>query len=134
MVTRELPPCVPRSSWICSQPLAKVRRRFEELSKRCHASARGTRILCDFLVVAGFLSKHSGAYSLSPTAAAFLDRRSPACMASMVQFINSPKLMSCFDNLTEIDRKGGTIRGEGVNEAQMEEWVTFAKSMMPLMK
>src|SRR5881394_3524019 len=65
----------------------------EELSKRCNAAARGTRILCDFLAVIGFLSKHSGAYSLSPTAAAFLDRRSPAYMASMVQFINSAKLM-----------------------------------------
>lgn len=106
----------------------------EELSKRCNASPRGTRILCDFLVVAGFLSKDSGTYSLSPTAAAFLDRRSPACMASMVQFINSPKLMSCFGDLTETVRKGSTTRGQGVNEAEMEEWVTFAKSMKPLVK
>src|SRR5205823_2524982 len=78
----------------------------EQLSRRCNASARGTRILCDFLTVIGLLSKDGNTYSLTPTSAAFLDRRSPSCMASMVRFINSPKLMSCYADLTETVRRG----------------------------
>jgi ubiquinone/menaquinone biosynthesis C-methylase UbiE len=107
----------------------------ENLAKRSNASTRGIRILCDYLTVLGFLSKEGGAYALTPTSSAFLDRRSPACMASMVQFMNSPKLMSGFVNLTETVRRGGTLLAhDGVNEAELDEWVIFAKSMMPLMK
>ena len=105
----------------------------EDLSRRCNASPRGTRILCDYLTIIEFLSKNADTYALTPTSAAFLDRRSPACMASMVDFINTPKLTSCYADLTEAVRRGGTVRGNGVNEAEMEAWVTFAKSMMPLM-
>ena len=55
-------------------------------------------------------------------------------LASMVDFINTPKLTSCYADLTETVRRGGTVRGSGMNEAEMDAWVTFAKSMMPLMK
>src|SRR5262245_53040916 len=47
------------------------------LASRCRASERGLRILCDYLVVGGFLVGADGGYGLSPTAAAFFDRRSP---------------------------------------------------------
>ena len=107
----------------------------QNLAERSNASVRGVRILCDYLTVIGFLSKEGDIYSLTPTSAAFLDRRSPACMASMVQFMNSQKLMSGFANLTDTVRRGGTsLAHGGVNEPELEEWVTFAKSMMPLMK
>ncbi len=107
----------------------------ETIAVRCGASIRGVRILCDYLTVAGLLSKRSGGYSLSPTAAAFLDRRSPACMASIVTFLNSPKLMAGFTNLTETVRRGTTVLPQGgVNEAELQEWVLFAKSMTPLMQ
>ena len=107
----------------------------QNLAKRTNASPRGVRILCDYLTVIGFLSKQGDAYTLTPTSSAFLDRRSPACMASMVQFMNSPKLMSGFASLTETVRRGGTsLAHDGVIEPELDEWVVFAKSMMPLMK
>ena len=39
-----------------------------ELAERCKASERGTRILCDYLVVIGFLTKDGGRYGLTPDA------------------------------------------------------------------
>jgi ubiquinone/menaquinone biosynthesis C-methylase UbiE len=107
----------------------------ETIAGRCHASPRGVRILCDYLTVAGLLFKQSGQYSLTPTSATFLDRGSPACLASTIHFLNSPKLMAGFSNLTETVRRGGTLLPrEGVNEAEIEEWVLFAKSMTPLLR
>jgi DNA-binding IclR family transcriptional regulator len=50
--------------------------RVEELARRCNASIRGVRILCDYLTVIGLLVKENGRYRLTPTSAAFLDHRS----------------------------------------------------------
>jgi len=56
-------------------------------------------------------------------------------MGSMVQFLNSPKLLAGFANMTETIRRGGTTLSHGgVNEPELNEWVLFAQSMMPLMK
>jgi len=52
------------------------------LAKRCKASERGTRILCDYLTILGFLTKQDGRYTLTLDSATFLDRRSPSSMAS----------------------------------------------------
>jgi SAM-dependent methyltransferase len=103
------------------------------LAKRCGASVRGLRILCDYLTIIGFLNKNDLKYGLTPTSAVFLDRRSPACMASAVRFINSPKLMSGFSNLADTVRNGGTVLPHGgVVEEELDEWVTFAESMIPI--
>jgi hypothetical protein len=107
----------------------------EHLANKCAASPRGIRILCDYLTVLGFLRKRADTYCLTPTSSAFLDRHSPACMGSMVQFMNSPKLLSGFANMTDTVRRGGTTLSHGgVNEPELNEWVLFAQSMMPLMK
>ncbi len=37
----------------------------DEIAAGCNASARGTRILCDFLVINGFLTKQANRYSLT---------------------------------------------------------------------
>jgi ubiquinone/menaquinone biosynthesis C-methylase UbiE len=106
----------------------------EELARRCNASVRGVRILCDYLTIIGLLFKENDRYRLTPTSAAFLDHHSNACMASMIRFINAPKLMAGFTSLTETVRSGTTqLPAGGVTESQIEEWVVFAKSMMPLM-
>ena len=55
-----------------------------ELATKLQVSERGARILCDYLVVIGFLTKRGLRYELTPASATFLDRRSPACMASAV--------------------------------------------------
>jgi ubiquinone/menaquinone biosynthesis C-methylase UbiE len=106
----------------------------EELAAPVGASPRGIRILCDYLSVIGFLTKAGDAYRLTLTSAVFLNGKSPACMASTARFLNSPKLMAGFANLTDTVRRGGTqLRTGGVNEPEFSEWVTFAESMTPLM-
>jgi ubiquinone/menaquinone biosynthesis C-methylase UbiE len=106
-----------------------------ELAKRCGASERGVRILCDYLTVIGLLTKAGGAYRLTPTSAVFLDGRSPASMGSISRFLNSPKLMSGFANLTETVRRGTTQLSDGGCIApEYDQWPTFAESMTPIMK
>src|SRR5829696_2314334 len=48
------------------------------LAKRVGAAERGVRILADYLVILGFLTKAGERYALTPDAAVFLDKRSPA--------------------------------------------------------
>lgn len=104
------------------------------LADRCRASERGMRILCDYLVVIGFLSKTGGRYGHTPMSAQFLDRRSPACLASTADFLTSPLLTDNFKDLTAVVRKGGTVLGaEGVVAPEHPVWESFARSMMPMM-
>lgn len=51
------------------------------------ASPRGTRILCDYLTVAGFLTKRGDRYALTADSARFLDRGSPAGVAAAADFV-----------------------------------------------
>src|ERR1043166_2984927 len=50
----------------------------KEIAERCGASERGTRIICDFLTIIGFLTKQDNKYALTADSAMFLDKRSPA--------------------------------------------------------
>jgi SAM-dependent methyltransferase len=105
------------------------------LARHSHASERGLRILCDFLVVDGLLAKSEGCYALSPAAALFLDKRSPAYLGGVAGFLNSRMLMQHFDQLTEAVRKGGTVMNPGGTMAvEHPIWVEFARSMMPLLR
>lgn len=102
-----------------------------DIVTRSGASERGIRILCDYLSVIGFLRKFDSTYQLTTTSSVFLNRTSPACMASMVEFLNSPKLMAGFANFTETVRRGTTqLETGGVNEPECSDWVTFAENMM----
>lgn len=58
------------------------------LAGRCAASERGMRILCDYLVVVGFLTKEGDRYALTPDSAMFLQRRSPAYIGSACEFLD----------------------------------------------
>jgi 2-polyprenyl-3-methyl-5-hydroxy-6-metoxy-1,4-benzoquinol methylase len=105
------------------------------LAKRCQASERGMRILCDALVILGFLTKEDGRYGLTPDSAMFLDRRSRAYVGSASRFMTEPTIQQAFDRLAEAVRKGGTALGErGSLEAENPLWVEFARSMAPLMR
>jgi SAM-dependent methyltransferase len=105
-----------------------------ELAARCEASERGVRILCDYLVILGFLTKEGGRYDLVPDTAFFLDRRSPAYLGGTLEFLLSPMLMSGFDDLAATVRKGGTIMPEGGTVAPDNPvWVKFARAMAPMM-
>ncbi|MGH9650659.1 MAG: methyltransferase family protein, partial [Terriglobales bacterium] len=79
-----------------------------ELARRCQAAERGIRILCDYLVVVGFLTKDGNRYGLTPDTATFLDRRSPAYLGGTIGFLGSPMLTGGFQDLTATVRKGGT--------------------------
>ncbi len=105
-----------------------------EIGARLGAAERGVRILCDFLTVEGFLLKQGGRYRLSPDSAVFLDRRSPACMGSILGFLHSRHVRVHYETLTDAVRKGGTATSaEGVLEAQHPAWVDFARAMAPMM-
>ena len=104
------------------------------IARHCSASERGTRILCDFLCIHGLLAKENGRYRHSPVSAAFLDPRSPACLASIAQFMGNQSMREPFDRLTEIVRTGRTVMpGEGSVEPENPIWVQFAESMAPMM-
>ncbi|HYH83853.1 MAG TPA: class I SAM-dependent methyltransferase [Pyrinomonadaceae bacterium] len=109
-------------------------RTAQELAARCDAAERGVRVLCDYLVILGFISKENGGYELTPDSALFLDRRSPAYMGGALEFLLSPMLTGGFSDLTAAVRKGGTVIPEGGTVApENPVWVKFARAMMPMM-
>jgi hypothetical protein len=104
------------------------------LARHAAASERGIRILCDFLVVCGILEKRDGCYRHTASSAAFLDPVSPACLASIAEFMSSPPLRLPYERLADIVRKGRTVLpGEGTVEPENPVWVEFAQSMAPMM-
>jgi len=103
------------------------------VAEKCGASERGTRILCDFLVISGFLTKEGNSYGLTPDSATFLDKRSPAYMGTVSEFILSPNLVENFDHLTEAVQKGGTAGDTKPLEPDHPMWVRFARAMAPMM-
>src|SRR6266478_4968408 len=102
------------------------------IAERCDASEFGTRILCDFLTIIGFLTKEGNNYELTADSAMFLDKRSPAYMGTVTGFILSPSVMDNFDRLTESVRKGGCAGPSSV-EPEAPMWVDFARAMAPMM-
>lgn len=105
------------------------------IASRIQATLRGIRILCDYLVVIGFLSKHGEKYALTPESAMFLDRRSPAFLGSMARFLTLPEILDHQKNLAEIVRKGHpTQRGGDVLETENPMWVEFARSMVGIQR
>jgi hypothetical protein len=104
------------------------------IARHCSASERGIRILCDFLVINGVLAKDDGQYKHTPSSAVFLDPTSPACMASVVNFIAAPELIESDIHLAEIVRTGRThLAGQGTVEPENPVWVLFAENMAPMM-
>lgn len=104
------------------------------IARHCSASERGIRILCDFLTINGVLLKEDGRYHHSPTSAAFLDPRSPACVASIAQFLGNPAMQEPYDHLADIVRSGRTVLpGDGSVEPDNPIWVQFAETMAPMM-
>jgi 2-polyprenyl-3-methyl-5-hydroxy-6-metoxy-1,4-benzoquinol methylase len=104
------------------------------LAKRCGITERGARILCDYLTIIGHLNKVDGAYALTRDTAVFLDRRSPACIGSIANFITMPQTIDVFMNLAETLRTGGSnLQQRAATEHENPIWVEFARSMVPLM-
>ncbi|HUJ40615.1 MAG TPA: methyltransferase [Candidatus Acidoferrales bacterium] len=106
----------------------------DALASRCGAAPRGVRILCDALATLGMLQKEDGRYSLTPEAAIFVNRASPACMADAFLFLASPHIENAFRDLTAAVRRGGTPAGSAnVLAPEHEFWLDFARAMAPMM-
>jgi len=105
-----------------------------DLARQCKASERGVRILCDYLVIIGFLTKERDRYDLTPDSGAFLDQRSPAYLGTAVEFLGSPFVTDGFKDLAAVVRKGGTVLVEGHLGPDDPMWVNFARAMAPLMQ
>jgi 2-polyprenyl-3-methyl-5-hydroxy-6-metoxy-1,4-benzoquinol methylase len=99
------------------------------LAAEAGCAERGVRIICDYLVVAGFLTKSGETYVLTPSSAVFLDSRSPAYMGAAIEFIAAPEMMSLLlQGATESVRNGGAT-GLANIAPDNPVWVKFARAM-----
>jgi hypothetical protein len=105
----------------------------KEIAQACGTAERGARILCDYLVIIGFLTKQDNKYELTPDSAMFLDQNSPAYMGTTIEFMLSPMLTDGFKDLTAAVRKGGSISEQGTIAPDHPVWVKFARAMAPMM-
>ena len=101
------------------------------LAERCKGTQRGVRILCDYLAILGFLTKQDHRYGLTPESATYLDRSSPACIASVANFVTLPEKLDAFKDLATVIRTGrpALSHGEGSISPENPIWVNYARSM-----
>ena len=106
----------------------------DTIAARTKASPRGIRILCDYLVINGFLEKNGTGYKLAADTALFLDENSPAYMGGTRVFLRSSMIRDAHAGLTDAVRNGRTsLHGAGSVEPDHPVWQTFARAMMPMM-
>jgi predicted nicotinamide N-methyase len=103
-----------------------------ELAKRCPASERGMRVLCDLMVIGGFLTKSENRYHPTAESTVFLDKKSLAYVGSATRFLASPLVTEGFKDLAAVVRSGGPLSDQRVSEGENPAWVDFARSMAPL--
>jgi 2-polyprenyl-3-methyl-5-hydroxy-6-metoxy-1,4-benzoquinol methylase len=103
-----------------------------EIGLRCKAPERSIRILCDYLTILGLLNKTGSQYGLSPEAAAFLDKASPAYCGTVAQFLASPARVEKFQDVAGLVRRGGAPQEAANFEKEGQQWVDFARFMMPM--
>jgi ubiquinone/menaquinone biosynthesis C-methylase UbiE len=105
-----------------------------DIAKRCNASEKGIRVLCDYLTIMEMLTKKDGQYGLTLDSSVFLDKRSPAYLGGAVGFLSSPELLEGSKHMTEAVRRGGTaIENDGTIGPDNPIWVKFARAMAALM-
>jgi SAM-dependent methyltransferase len=104
-----------------------------DMAEKCNASERGVRILSDYLVIIGFLTKNNGRYALTADSALFLDRSSPAYLGGAAEFLLTPEIQNTFQDLTTIVRQGTTtLPRDGTVTPDHPVWVKFARAMAPM--
>lgn len=109
---------------------------IEPLAKKCEAAPRGIRILCDYLVVIGWLRKEGVRYTLTAESEAFASKRSKQYIGQSIEFLLAPAHMEAFANLTTTVQNGGVPAEspEGGSVApENPVWANFARAMMPMM-
>ncbi len=114
--------------------IAEGHRSLPDLAKHCEAAERGVRILADYLVLAGFLTKKDHRYALTPDSAVFLDRRSPGYLGSAAGFLSSALMVDLYKTVPAAVRKGGTVLGEqGALLPGNPIWVEHARALAPML-
>ena len=106
------------------------------IAEHIKASPKGTRVLCDYLTIHGLLTKNAdGSYALTVDSALFLDKKSPAYLGSVMDFLGKVQDENpAFRDIATAVRKGGTAaQGHGTVEPDNPIWVSFARSMAPMM-
>ena len=105
------------------------------IAEACDCSERGIRILCDNLVILGFLEKSAEAnYSLTRDTAIFLSQDSPAYLGGMLPFLLNPAICGAFEDLASTIRTGRVHTSEeGTTAVDHPVWVEFAEAMAPMM-
>jgi 2-polyprenyl-3-methyl-5-hydroxy-6-metoxy-1,4-benzoquinol methylase len=103
------------------------------IAAQCKASERGTRILCDYLTILGFLTKTDGRYQLTLDSSVFLSKRSPAYLGGTLAFLGSSDVIRNFDDLTATVRRGSITKDDSTVADENPVWQTFARAMMPMM-
>jgi 2-polyprenyl-3-methyl-5-hydroxy-6-metoxy-1,4-benzoquinol methylase len=101
------------------------------IAARCQASERGTRMICDFMTVIGFLAKSADAYQLTPDSAVFLSKSSPAYLGGTFEFLGSPEIVRNHENLAATIRRGSVAQGNTVDDDN-PVWQKFARAMSPM--
>jgi ubiquinone/menaquinone biosynthesis C-methylase UbiE len=115
--------------------IADGKKTAAQIASHTGVAEKGARVLSDYLTIMGFLTKNGSEYALTQDTAIFLNRHSPAYMGSTAQFLGEiEKDAGFFDDLAAAVRKGGTTgAGAGTVEPDNPIWVTFARSMAPMM-
>jgi len=105
-----------------------------DIAKRCQASEKGIRVLCDYLTIMGMLTKQDNNYGLTLDSSVFLDKRSPAYLGGAVEFLGNPIVTGGAKYMADAVRKGGTALPEdGTIGPENPVWVTFARAMAAMM-
>jgi 2-polyprenyl-3-methyl-5-hydroxy-6-metoxy-1,4-benzoquinol methylase len=103
------------------------------IATQIQSSDRGTRILCDYLTIVGFLTKQGDRYQLTPDTTVFLSKRSPAYMGGTMAFLGAPDVVHHFDDLAATIRRGSIAKADSTVADENPVWETFARAMMPMM-
>jgi 2-polyprenyl-3-methyl-5-hydroxy-6-metoxy-1,4-benzoquinol methylase len=106
------------------------------IAERCGAAERGIRILCDYLVALGLLTRESERYVAALDAATFLDRRSPAFIGGALAFVASDSMLKALlGDPVAVVRNGGTVLGDAnhLTAPDHVDWTIYARSVGPMM-
>jgi len=113
--------------------IAEGKTKASEIAEACEASVRCIPILCDYLVIIGFLTKTDNLYGLTQDSATFLDKHSPAYMGTVIEFILSPHVIDNFRDFTNSVKRGGAAPDAASIQPDSIMWVKFARAMAPMM-
>ena len=105
----------------------------QEIATKTSASERGVRILCDFLTMAGHLTKFGDSYGLTTNSQLFLSKRSPAYIGSISDFLAGDQSRDALWQVAAAVRKGGSVTDDAL-APDSPMWAVFARAMAPMIR